>query len=250
MIQRAQLKQEAKGILREARVSPYLFTLLCLAITLVMNAIDEYTSLPATVERLLSVDPRLAAELPPFLLNVSFPRLPAMFIDILVLLLTITLGAGVSLYHLGIRRREEMPYATLFDGFGMVGKVVAVGLLRAILIYLWSFLFIVPGIIAAYRYRFAMYNQLENPELSPIDALRMSRVQTSGFKGELFLLDLSFLGWMLLSVLTLGILSIWVSPYYQQTDVGYFRAIKSIKGIGLLPDGGDAPGRDPTGPEF
>ena len=215
-----------------------------------MNGIDEYTSLPARIADLAQVDPQLVLGLPPFLRNASFPRLPAMFIDVLSLLLTVTLGAGASLYHLGIRRGEEMPYSTLFDGFGMVGKVVAVGLLRAILIYLWSFLLIVPGIIAAYRYRFAMYNQLENPELSPIDALRMSRVQTSGFKGELFLLDLSFLGWMLLSVLTLGILSIWVSPYYQQTDVGYFRAIKSIKGIGLLPDGGDAPGRDPTGPEF
>ena len=250
MIDRAALKLEAKDVLRGALVSPYLFTLLCLAVSLVMNGIDEYTSLPARIADLAQVDPQLVLGLPPFLRNASFSRLPAMFIDVLSLLLTVTLGAGASLYHLGIRRGEEMPYSTLFDGFGMVGRVVALGLLRALLIYLWSMLFIIPGIIAAYRYRFAMYNLLEDPELSPLDALRMSRVQTSGFKGELFLLDLSFLGWIALTLVTFGLLSIWFAPYYQQTDVGYFQAIKRIKGIGRFP-GEDSPGgEDPFAPRY
>lgn len=253
LIERSYMKQEARGILRGAQVSPYLFTLLLLGISLAMDGVDNYASLPATIARLETIDPRLVLALPAFLRNVSFPALPALFISILVTLVSITLNAGAALYHLGIRRREEMPYAVLFDGFGMVGRVVLLGLLRAIFIYLWSLLFIVPGIIAAYRYRFALYDLLEDPQLSPLEAIRMSSAQTSGFKWQLFVLDLSFLGWFLLSVLTLGILDIWVNPYYRQTDVGYFQAIKRLKGIGAFPEeerrdpfGGD----DPFGPRL
>jgi len=244
MLERSALKREAREILGRAAVSPYLFTLLLLGISMILDLADRYVSLPATIARLQELDPQLALALPAFLRNISFPRLPGMFIQILASLLGITLGAGAALYHLGIRRGEEMPYDVLFDGFGMVGRVVLLGILRAIFIYLWSLLFIVPGIIAAYRYRFALYNLLEDPNLSPMEAIRMSSAQTAGFKWQLFVLDLSFLGWSLLSVLTLGILDIWVNPYYRQTDVGCFQAIKRVKGIGCLPE---AERRDPFG---
>ena len=239
MIDRALQKQEAKDVLRGALVSPYLFTLLYLVLDLAMSGLDEYASLPARIAEVLQVEPWLAEELPPSLLQLSFPRLPAMFISILVLMLTITLNAGVALYHLGIRRGEETPYATLFDGFGMAARVVTLGLVQSLLIYLGSLLFIVPGIVLAYRYRFAMYNLLEDPSLSPLAALRMSAAQTRGFKGELFVLDLSFLGWGLLSACTFGLLLIWVIPYYRQTDVGFFQTVKSIQGIGAPPAGGE-----------
>ena len=236
MLDRATLKQEARDVLGRAIVSPYLFTLLLLAFSLVLDTADWYVKLPATVAQLEDLDPQLALALPAFVRSVSFPRLPGMFIQIMVTLLSITLGAGASLYHLGIRRGEEMPFGVLFDGFGMVGRVVTLGMLRALLVYLGSLLFVVPGIIAAYRYRFAMYDLLEDPNLSPIQALRMSAAQAAGFKWQLFMLDLSFLGWNLLSALTMGVLSIWLNPYIQQTDVGFFQSIKRIKGIGYFPE--------------
>jgi uncharacterized membrane protein len=236
MPERSAVKREAREILGGAAVSPYLFTLLLLAISFAMHLVDEYISLPVTIARLEQLDPQLAASLPAFLRNASFPRLPGMFLQIMITLVSITLGAGATLYHLGIRRGEEMPYAVLFDGFGMAGRVVALGLLRALFIYLWSLLFVIPGIIAAYRYRFALYDLLENPELGPLEAIRMSRAQTAGFKWDLFVLDLSFLGWGLLSLLTMGLLGIWLNPYYRQTDLGYFQAVKRITGIGRLPE--------------
>ena len=67
--------------------------------------------------------------------------------------------------------------------------------------FLWSLLFIIPGIIAGYRYRFALYNLCENPEMGVMEALNMSKAQTRGHKWELFVLDLSFLGWELLCTL-------------------------------------------------
>ena len=65
-----------------------------------------------------------------------------------------------------------------------------------------------------------------------MEAISMSKAQTAGYKGDLFLLDLTFIGWNLLCSLTLGILSIWIAPYIIQTNIGYFQEIKRIKGIG------------------
>ena len=73
-------------------------------------------------------------------------------------------------------------------------------------IFLWSMLFVIPGIIAAYRYSFAMLNLCENPELGVMEALNLSKRQTFGYKWQLFVLQLSFIGW---SLLVLGIFLIY-----------------------------------------
>jgi len=83
----------------------------------------------------------------------------------------------------------------------------------------------------------------------------MSKAQTAGFKGTLFVLDLSFLGWSILCWLTLGILNIWIAPYKEQANVGYFQEIKKVKGIGYQPpqDGGEDDEFhpiDPFGPSY
>lgn len=245
MIHRAQLKQEAKEVMRGAKVSPYGFTLVYLLIGLVLSFLGLYASAPSTIASLEQFrDLNLNIQIPGYLtfLN-SLPALPtgaAGFVSILVALVAAVLEAGVILYHLGVREGKEMPFSTLFEGFGMAGRVIVLTLLEGIFVALWSMLFVIPGIVAAYRYRFALYNLCENPDLSAMDAIRMSKAQTRGFKGKLFVLDLSFIGWIFLSGLTCDILSIWLQPYMIQTDIGYFQAIKRIQGIGLLPD--SAPG--------
>lgn len=87
-----------------------------------------------------------------------------------------------------------------------------------------------------------------------MEAISMSKAQTAGYKGDLFLLDLTFIGWNLLCSLTLGILSIWIAPYIIQTNIGYFQEIKRIKGIGwqARPEQPDDTFRptDPFGPEL
>ncbi|MBE6989811.1 MAG: DUF975 family protein [Ruminococcaceae bacterium] len=256
MIERTRLKQEARDILRGAQVSPYGFTLLYMVITFVLSAVDFYITAPATIERILSAYPELEGTLvvPAFLMHAPFSPGISFFIRILSALISLVLAAGLALYHLGIRQGREMSFSTLFEGFSFAGRVILLSLLQYIFIYLWSFLFFIPGIIAAYRYRFALYDLLEVPDLSPLEAIRMSKAQTSGFKLDLFVLDLSFLGWFLLGALTMGLADIWVGPYYEQTNVGYFLAIKRVKGIGWLPedmlrDGPDS-GSDPFGPSL
>ena len=233
MIDRIQLKREAKEIVRSARVSAYLFTVLYLAIVTVLTVTDAYVggTVPAYMELYFPGVP-----VPEFFTRVEeLPGTLVLFVSVMVWLLTTVLLAGYDLYHLGIRRGEEMGYTSLFDGFSFVGKVILLQLVMTIFIALWGMLLAIPGIIAAYRYRFAMYNLCENPEMGVMEALAMSCTQTRGHKMDLFVLDLSFIGWRMLSMLSLGIGDIWITPYIVQTNLGYFQQIKQMKGVGWFP---------------
>lgn len=175
LIDRRALKLEAKGLLRGAQVSPKAFVALYMALILVMDLVDSLSGTGAL----------------------------GIFVMILVVLLALVLQVGFLLYCMAIRRGERSEFLTLFDGFSLAGKVVALYLLEFLFIFLWSLLFTIPGIVAAYRYRFAIYNLCENPEISPLEAINMSKRQTLGYKSQLFGLDLSYLGWSILSNLPL-----------------------------------------------
>lgn len=235
VLDRGSLKRESKMLLKTAQVSPYLFTLVLLAIMLVINGISDYVQMDDEFAYVYSL--RFDMDLSFLALHRAFPAFAVWFVTIVCTLLGVVLTVGASLYHLGIRRGEEMPFVTLFDGFAFAGKIILLYVVQVIFISLWTLLLVIPGIVAAYRYRFAMLNLCENPEIGVMEALNMSKAQTLGFKWQLFVLDLSFLGWMLLCGLTLGILSIWVQPYILQTNVGYFQQIKAAKGIGWTPRG-------------
>lgn len=146
-----------------------------------------------------------------------------------------SISIGHDRFCLKLVDGEQAQFEDLFSAFDIFGSAFVLNLLIALKVFAWSLLFVIPGIIAAYRYRFAYYNLCENPDMGVMEALNMSKAQTNGFKWQLFVLDLSFLGWQLLCALTLGILSIWVQPYVTQTNVGYFLQIKAAKGIGWTP---------------
>ena len=154
--------------------------------------------------------------------NLPASTASSFFFSTLVSLFTVVLNGGYYVYCIGIRRGAEMPYATLLDGLSVAGKLIWCWLQITVKIFLWSMLFVIPGIIAAYRYRFAYYNLLSDDALSAGDAIRLSCRQTLGYKGELFMLDLSFIGWSLLSSLTMGLLNVWLTPYMTLCDLAYF----------------------------
>ena len=94
-----------------------------------------------------------------------------------------------------------MPYDSLFDAFPFAGKVILLSIVEGIFVFLWSLLFVIPGIVAAYRYSFAILNLCENPDLGVMEALDLSKRQTNGYKMQLFLLQLSFIGYQLAAAL-------------------------------------------------
>ncbi|MDY5611807.1 DUF975 family protein [Dysosmobacter sp.] len=172
LIDRKQLKHDMKDLLADAQVSPRAMAALYLGLSLVLSMVDT-----------LAGDSGILAT----------------FLSILTSLLGMVLSSGFVLYCMAIRRGERAEFLTLFDGFSFVGKLIGLNIIMYLFIALWSMLFVVPGIIASYRYRFALYNLYENPGISVFEALNMSKRQTHGYKSQLFMLDLSYLGWTLLA---------------------------------------------------
>lgn len=98
---------------------------------------------------------------------------------------------------------------------------------RALYTFLWSLLFIIPGIVKAYEYRMIPYLLADDPNMTKEQAFAESRRLMDGQKWKTFVLDLSFIGWYLLSGLTLGLLAVfYVAPYVQATDAALYEALR------------------------
>lgn len=105
-------------------------------------------------------------------------------------------------------------------------NIVKVQFFRSLFILLWSMLFIIPGIIKAFEYRLVPYLLAENPDMDRKEALELSKKLMYGSKLDAFVLDLSFFGWIFLSVLTFGILAIfYVNPYVYATEAELYRVL-------------------------
>ncbi len=229
MINRVEIKRDAKSLVSTARVSPLVVTAIVMAICFVLDrVVDLVDGGSPFYTYSLNWDyfqAALAGDV--YAMDMLLNTLPAstaasFFFSTLVTLFTVVLNGGYYIYCMGIRRGAEMPYATLLDGLSVAGKLIWCWLQMTVKIFLWSMLFVIPGIIAAYRYRFAYYNVLSDDALSAGDAIRLSCRQTQGRKADLFILDLSFIGWSLLSGLTMGLLNIWLTPYMTLCDLAYY----------------------------
>ena len=242
MRNRAQIKQEAKQLIRTGRVSPLVMTAILLVIGFMLERVITYVEYGTLftygldlqyIQALYSGD---LYEVGALLSALPEATVLSSFLSILVSLVTLILSAGYYVYCMGIRQGVVMPYSTLFDGLSVAGKLIWCAVLMYIKVFLWSLLFVVPGIVAVYRYRFAYYNLLTDSSLSAGEAIRLSCQQTSGMKWELFVLDLSFIGWSFLSALTMNILSIWLQPYMTLCDLAYFEDAQ--RSLGRSPYGG------------
>lgn len=138
-------------------------------------------------------------------------------------------SVGFVIFVLHVSRDEKAEFGNLFDGFGLFFRVLWLGILEGLLIFLWSLLLVVPGIVAAYRYRQALYLLLDHPEKSAWQCLRESGALMSGHKWELFVLDLSFLGWAMLSAMFAPV-SIWLDPYRAITNAGFYNRLIAARG--------------------
>ena len=119
----------------------------------------------------------------------------------------------------------------IFSGFkGNYLNVVKIMFLMDLKTLLWLFLFIVPGVIKAYEYSMIPYLLAENPNLSADEAFSLSKQMTTGQKMDLFVLDLSFLGWIILGLICCGIGILFVLPYPEATNAEVYLILKeSVK---------------------
>jgi len=130
---------------------------------------------------------------------------------------------GYCKYLLNLHDGEEGNIKDLFSQFGRFADGLLLNLLTAIYTFLWTLLFIIPGIVAFYKYAMAPFIMLENPNMRAGDAITASKKMMYGHKGELFILDWSFFGWVLLSLLTMGVGSLWLTPYRNASYAAFYR---------------------------
>ena len=125
-------------------------------------------------------------------------------------------------------RAGTVSLGTLFSGFTNSYWNTVSGMFYANLrIFLHFLLLIVPGIIKMYQYTFVPFLLAENPDLDPARAAEISTLMTDGEKWNIFVLDLSFLGWNLLGGLLFGIGTLFVHPYYQATRAELYAAMRA-----------------------
>ena len=213
------IKAESRSLLRTGEVNPFRMTLFYLLITLVLDMINSGVS---------------------YMIDSAggFTVLSFSFVSILVGLVALVLNAGYYCYCFGILRREEMPYESLFDAFPFAGKVILLSIVEGVFIFLWSMLFVIPGIIAAYRYSFAMLNLCENPELGVMEALDLSKQQTNGYQIAAVLIALLYeyviisylpdsLSGAVLGALIYGVLSavvdVYLTPYLNLSTCRFYQ---------------------------
>ncbi len=151
-------------------------------------------------------------------------------LNVLITIVLIPLNIGVAQNVLAWSRGEDVnKWKVLFGGFNSAKiffKQVGVVVLNTILCALWAILLIVPGIIKGLAYSMYPYVLRDEPDLSVWQTLKKSEAIMKGYKGKLFLMYLSFVGWFILGAFTFGILYIWLTPYVMTSTVKFYDDVR------------------------
>ena len=249
---RPEAKYRARLAMRGAYPHPMLVTLVYVLLTGVLtSAIMYFVSNPFTLAYWYLMDGEELEDV--FCYLFTFQRVGVyLLMELLITLYQWVMVFGYAAYGLDLARRTGPGYRTLLEGFSHLGRALLVSFLPALFATLWGLAATLPGVIlliaggvtessvlmllggllivcgavietvVAYRYRLAVYILLDNPDMSTLAAITASKQTMVGHKWELFVLDLSFLGWWILSAFTLGILSLWVAPYAGCTEANFY----------------------------
>ena len=237
---RALLKDNAKTVLRR---SYWRVFLACLIVSLLCGG-DFNLNYRFGADSATSGLPESAAR---FAGNTGFP-----FSVLLQLLMPVIIGVGVMALllvlaavlcwgilvtpvlqvgqarYLTENRSGTAQLGTIFSGFTRgYWNTVGVMFFMNLKVFLWTLLLIVPGIVKSYQYRFIPFLLAENPDLPADRAFEISTMMTDGEKWNIFVLDLSFVGWNLLGLLLLGIGTLFVDPYVKATEAELYAALRA-----------------------
>lgn len=223
-IDRVALKHNSKLLISKTTPSPVVVGLVYIAVSYILNLLTANLngSMRALNEAMLQY------------MNGNYGFVPVLpkigFISsILILAISIMsymLHVGYTIYCLKACQSEKAGFSTLMDGFSIFFKAIWLQLVMSFFIFLWSLLLVIPGIIAAYRYRQALYILIDDPSLGAMECISRSADMMDGRKMELFELDISFFGWNLLTVVPF--VSVWVLPYTSVCYAYYYLALRDM----------------------
>jgi len=168
----------------------------------------------------------LDSEIGAFLVGSAiYITLAAIVMAVVYFVLGSIISVGYARFNLDLVDRGEPGFETLFGYFSYWKTTAIARLLQSVYILLWSLLFIIPGIIATYSYAMTEFILAENPDLTASEAIARSKEMMSGNRWRLICLHFSFVGWDILSSLTLGIGNLWLRPYKQAANAAFYREI-------------------------
>ena len=225
-----ELKASARKLIADNAPKLFFISIVYLICATVMSEFQR--RLPGTsaaVERFLE---RVSlGEFPSISMLYSNLRPSGVALAVVLRLMLPVLDAGYMSYCLKLNRGLGGEYKDILNGFLFFMKIMLISITSTVLVLLWSLLLIFPGIAASYRYRQAYYILLDDPEKGVLQCIRESKALMAGNKLELFLLDLSFIGWIIIDVLVVWLLplpfafpiiSVWLTPYSGLTYAGYY----------------------------
>ena len=141
------------------------------------------------------------------------------------------IGVGYAKFNLNLVDKKETAFETLFAYFSYWKTTAVMRLLRGLYVFLWSLLFIIPGIVAGFSYAMTDYIMAENPELTASEAIEQSKAMMMGNRFRLFCLQFSFIGWDILATLAFGIGHLCLTPYKQAAYAAFYREVSGTKFI-------------------
>ena len=178
---------------------------------------DVIVGLPGTIGDVLSVR------------SVAMAASLGVILTAMSILLSGPMGYGLCRVMTNVTRgTKKADFYDLFIGYKeAVTESVVLGLIRTVFILLWTLLLIIPGIVKAYAYSMAVYIQQDDEDKDWRVCLDKSQAMMKGHKGDLFLLDLSFIGWYIVGALCLGVGVFWVAVYHMTARTHFYDALKA-----------------------
>ncbi|MBQ3817385.1 MAG: DUF975 family protein [Clostridia bacterium] len=213
MTTRAELKQRAKNGLNGKWG-------IAIGVLLVSYIIISILTSPSLVSSF-----KMIKDIQSGIYNVSFNS--GSILSLAIVVISGPLEVGLCIVFLEIIRNWQCEFADMFKGFKNFGTNFLGGLLVVIYTYLWSLLFIIPGIVKAYSYSMTFYILADNPELTANQAISESRRMMKGHKFRLFVLELSFFWWYILCGITAGLAYFYVAPYISATKAAFYEDLKN-----------------------
>ncbi len=157
--------------------------------------------------------------------------------QIAAILLAGPISYGVaSMFLKQTRTGEKMDIPDIINGFkDDFSNTFLIGLMTFVFTFLWSLLFVIPGIVKSYAYSMAMYIKVDHPDYDWKQCIDESQRMMQGHKGELFVIDLSFIGWYFIGACCFGVGTVWVTAYKEATRSQFYenlRRTESPNGFG------------------
>lgn len=216
-MERATLKMDAKAAMREAAVSPYVITVIMGIIVVILSVCDTFLGI---WEDILENGSGNGEQMGTYLVV-------SIIFFIIYMILSTILQFGYQSYCLKVANRDNtMSYLDLFSSSRYFLKSLGLIIMIGVFTFLWTLLLIIPGIIASYRYSQAILIMVEDPSKGIFQCIRESKDMMVGNKFDFFVLELSFILWSLLAVVTCGLALIYVYPYMNVTFANFYNKVK------------------------